>query len=332
MNGWRVVTAFALAGIPFGISVPASGFDLNLPVACTLGEDCFVQQYPDMDPGPGALDPFCGSATYNGHDGTDLRILSMEDVARGVQVLAMASGKVLRSRDGEPDRLVVTAKGKEAALSRECGNGLVIQHDDGIEIQYCHLKQWSISVRPGDNVRKGGIIGQVGASGMAQFPHVHVTVRKDGRVIDPSTGKFVPGRCDEAKAETTPLFSRDVLARLGHGDTQILSLGLAESAIEHAQLVVSGPPPPADVFSSALVGWAWLQNLRTGDRVSVEVTGPNGKLLASGMTAPVNRTKASFSSYVGKRGAPMPGPYSVTVKLLRDGRSVLEKTGLYRVE
>src|SRR5690606_27061924 len=127
-NGRRVVTVFALAAIPLAISVSALALDFGLPAACRLGEDCFVQQYPDMDPGSGAVDPFCGSATYDGHDGTDLRILSMKDVARGIQVLAMADGRVLRSRDGEPDRLVLTAEDRKVVSSKECGNGLVIQH------------------------------------------------------------------------------------------------------------------------------------------------------------------------------------------------------------
>ena len=72
--------------------------ELGLPPQCTLGKDCFVQQYADMDAGPGVTDPFCGPDTYDGHDGTDLRVLSMADVARGVAVVAVADGTVLRSK------------------------------------------------------------------------------------------------------------------------------------------------------------------------------------------------------------------------------------------
>jgi hypothetical protein len=46
--------------------------------ACELGKICFVQNYVDVDPGPAALDFTCGSATYDGHKGIDIR-LSVQD-------------------------------------------------------------------------------------------------------------------------------------------------------------------------------------------------------------------------------------------------------------
>ena len=178
-----------------------------MPADCALGRDCFVQQFPDMDPGPDAVDPFCGSATYDGHDGTDLRILSLADVARGVPVIAMADGKVLRLRDGEPDRLVLNDDDRKAVASKECGNGLVIDHGDGLEVQYCHLKQGSISVSAGAIVKRGDHVGEIGASGLAQFPHVHVTVRKNGRKIDPSTGNAIGAGCKPDPTSAGALFA-----------------------------------------------------------------------------------------------------------------------------
>ena len=58
-----------------------------------------MQQFPDLDPGANTVDAYCGSATYDGHDGLDLRVLSLVDVARGVPVLAMADGTVVGVRD-----------------------------------------------------------------------------------------------------------------------------------------------------------------------------------------------------------------------------------------
>ena len=46
---------------------------LALPVACQMGRTCFIQQYFDHDPGPGAKDYRCGVMTYDGHDGVDIR-------------------------------------------------------------------------------------------------------------------------------------------------------------------------------------------------------------------------------------------------------------------
>src|SRR5690606_24393904 len=98
-------SALAAAVLLPVLAAPAPAIEFGLPAACSLGEDCFVQQFPDMDAGPAATDPFCGAATYDGHDGLDLRVPTMPDIERGVPVVAMADGIVLRLRDGVADRL-----------------------------------------------------------------------------------------------------------------------------------------------------------------------------------------------------------------------------------
>ena len=309
----------------------AVALELDLPVDCTLGEDCFVQQFPDMDPGPNATDPFCGTATYDRHSGTDLRVLSMKDVARGVAVLAMADGEVLRVRDGEPDKLALTSDERKAVESQECGNGVIVRHVEDVVSQYCHLKQGSVSVKAGETVRRGQQIGAIGASGLAQFPHVHVTVRRRGLPIDPSSGTAVGGSCKRFSSEKA-LFSEDALKRLGQGEAELLSFGLSGGTVAHTALALSGPPTQANTSSPAIVGWAWVQNLKKGDRISVEVSAPDGNRLASGLTEPMDRPKASYSSFAGKRAQPLPGTYSVTVKLLRNGRAIFDKAGTFEVK
>jgi hypothetical protein len=315
----------------FSGALHAAAAELGLPADCALGRDCFVQQFPDMDPGPEAVDPFCGIATYDGHDGTDLRILSMADVERGVPVIAMADGEVLRLRDGEPDRLVLNDDDRKAVASKECGNGLVIDHGDGLEVQYCHLKRGSISVSAGAIVKRGDRVGEIGASGLAQFPHVHVTVRKNGQKIDPSTGAAIGAGCKPDPTSPAALFAPTDLRLLGDGDTQILALGVAD-AFDYPSLVVSGPPPTATGTSPALVGWVWLMNLRKDDRISLTVTAAAGDVLSSQTTDPMDRPKASYSAVTAERGAPSPGTYVLTVTLIRDGKEVLTRTEQYLVQ
>ncbi len=86
---------------------PASAQDicLRLPVACEIGKTCFIQHYVDRDPSPAAQDYQCGTLTYEGHDGTDIRIPTMAAQKAGVNVLAAADGKVLRVRDGVRGRV-----------------------------------------------------------------------------------------------------------------------------------------------------------------------------------------------------------------------------------
>src|SRR5687767_225345 len=145
---------------------------LSLPLACTPAKDCFIQQYTDVDPGPGAKDYRCGIATYEGHKGTDFRVLSVKAAQAGVPVLASAAGRVTGARDGMEDRLVVTPQDEAAIKDRECGNGVVLDHGGGWETQYCHMRRGSLKVREGQNVAAGEPLGMVGFSGSAQFAHV----------------------------------------------------------------------------------------------------------------------------------------------------------------
>ena len=314
------------------LATAASAIELGLPAQCTLGTDCFVQQYPDMDAGAGVADPYCGSATYDGHDGTDLRIMSMADVARGVPVLAMADGTVLRSRDGVPDHVVTSDADRAAVADKECGNGMIVELAEGFEVQYCHMRQGSLVVKPGDQVTRGQKLGEIGASGLAQFPHVHVTVRHDGTKIDPVTGHELAAGCLKPGETGQPLFSLELLAALGKGDTQLIAFGLAGGPVDHAALSVSGPPPQATSASPALVGWGWFINLRKGDRTIVQLSRQDGEAIAVNRSDPTDRAKASFAAFAGKKGAPLPGVYEVNVAVERDGAVLFQRKGTYTIE
>src|SRR5215510_1811152 len=78
---------------------------------------------------------------------------------------------------------------------RECGNGVIIDHGDGFETQYCHMAQNSIRVKPGERVKAGQPLGRVGISGKADFPHLHFTVRRRGAVVDPFGDSPSAGAC-----------------------------------------------------------------------------------------------------------------------------------------
>jgi hypothetical protein len=314
------------------LSAPVSALELGLPAQCTIGKDCFVQQYPDMDAGPPVADPFCGPATYDGHDGTDLRVLSMADVARGVAVVAVADGTVLRMRDGDPDHLVTSEADRAAVADKECGNGMIVDLGSGLEVQYCHLRQGSLAVKPGDLVKRGQKLGEIGASGLAQFPHVHLTVRRDGKALDPATGRDLSAGCLKSGETAQPLFAPEIVAELAKGESQTIALGVAGGPVDYAALSVSGPPPQATTASPAIVGWGWFINLHKGDRIVVRLSGPDGQPIAVNRSDPMDRAKASYSAFAGKKGAPKPGVYKVQVAVERDGSVFFERDGTYSVE
>ena len=53
---------------------PPGAPSLAFPVACQPGRTCEIQHYVDRDPGPGVRDHRCGTMTYEGHNGVDIRL------------------------------------------------------------------------------------------------------------------------------------------------------------------------------------------------------------------------------------------------------------------
>lgn len=63
------------------------------------------------------------------------------------------------------------------------GNLVIIDHGMGLSSAFLHLS--SASVRPGQAVRQGELIGRVGATGRATGPHLHWSLVWNGARIDP---------------------------------------------------------------------------------------------------------------------------------------------------
>ena len=121
----------------------AQNIQLGMPIACEVGRTCYIQHYVDIDPSASAKDYKCGTLTYDKHNGTDFRVPSLEAQQAGVEVLASASGRVLRTRDGAQDGGFRRSE-REAVRDVECGNGVVIEHAEGWETQYCHMANGSL--------------------------------------------------------------------------------------------------------------------------------------------------------------------------------------------
>ena len=86
---------------------------------------------------------------------------------RGAPIYATGDGKVSR------------ADNRAAGF----GNHVRIDHGFGYVSIYAHMEK--ISVRKGNRVKRGDIIGYVGSSGRSVAPHLHYEITKDGRKINP---------------------------------------------------------------------------------------------------------------------------------------------------
>lgn len=300
----------------------ASAIELRLPAECELGKTCFVQQYPDMAAGDAVVDPLCGSMTYDGHSGTDLRILSLKDMEAGFPVIAVGDGTVLRVRDQEQDHLVETEADRAGIAGRECGNGLVLQLQDDYEVQYCHLQKNSLTVRPGDTVRTGDRLGKIGASGLAQFPHVHITVTRHGDTLDPLTGRKLSDGCASTFRPGESLFAPEIVAKLDPTKPDILAIGVAGKPVVYEALVREGPPPVVSAKDTMFVTWAWFANLKKGSAIRFVLKDLNGDTLFEHIGEPLERNKAAYSAFAGKKRSLPAGQYQVDVSVTLDGTIV----------
>ena len=109
-------------------------------------------------------DPFSGEGAM--HAGIDL------SATTGTAVHATADGIVAR-----------------AEWSGRYGKLVIIDHGHDIQTWYAHLSQ--MDVIPGQEIRRGGILGLSGGTGRVTSPHLHYEVRQNGNPMNPS--RFLRG-------------------------------------------------------------------------------------------------------------------------------------------
>lgn len=304
-----LIAALILPAAP----VAAGSLRLVLPLDCVLGDTCYIQHLVDRDPGPGVQDYRCGTLSYDGHKGTDFALPTLANMHEGVNVLAAAAGIVTGQRDGIAD--IGLTKDIDG---RECGNGVVLRHDGGWETQYCHMKRGSVQVQTGDRVSPGDVLGQVGLSGETDFPHLHLSVRRDGAVVDP----FAPissAQCDNANIpndlwENTPTYSPGGLQDAG------FSVGIPDyDTVKDG----SAAQPNLAAKASGLVIYGLGFAGQKGDVIRMQITGPNGQILSHSAT--LDKDQSQFFRAAGKRRTTprwLTGAYTGIVTMQR-GKAIL---------
>jgi len=250
----------------------------DLPIDCTPGETCWIVNYADQEAGKLARDYTCGPQTYDGHTGTDFAVRNLRAMRGGVAVVASAPGVVRATRDGVADRRLERGAPADApeVSGRECGNGVVIDHGAGWETQYCHLRRGSVAVSKGERVERAAPLGLVGLSGRTEFPHVHLTVRHQGRNIDPFTGRAAPAGC---ALSGESLWTAAAAAALQYRPVSIYDAGVAGEAPSVAQIHEGEDLAPARRASPALALWAALYGLQAGDELELSLADPGGRVL-----------------------------------------------------
>ena len=81
--------------------------------------------------------------------------------------------------------IVATASGKVtySGVSPVFGNYVIINHGNGYQSLYGHMSL--ILAKKDQWVSQGTRIGLVGSTGYSTGPHLHFTVYKNGKLVDP---------------------------------------------------------------------------------------------------------------------------------------------------
>ena len=307
---------------------------LSLPVDCEIGRSCWLVNFVDHDPGPGATDYRCGGLSYDTHKGTDIAIRNDAAMKNGVRVLAAAPGKVAGTRDGMGNSTKADLESVARLRGRDCGNGVRIEHADGWSTQYCHMMKGSIRVRTGDVVARGQVLGTIGRSGRTEFPHIHLSLRQGERVIDPFTGDSNVAACRTAADDAGSLWDPALKDALAYPGPQPFNLGFASKPPKTAEIesgILAATTFPAE--SAALVFFAEAFSLKKDDILTLTLTAPDGATVAD-HTITLDRPLAKGHWFTGRkrRGTGWEtGLYTGTITITRDGVAVA-KSATARVE
>lgn len=298
---------------------------LGLPLDCVPGETCDIIKYVDNAPGPEIRDYMCGRRTggENDYASTSIAIRDRKAMAQGVDVFAAAPGVVDRIRDSMPDTGVYGSETREELSAHGCGNAVVLVHPPhGWRTIYCHMKQGSVRVRPGERVETGQTLGQIGMSGLSELPHLYFSVRLGDVPIDPFIGRRRTEGCGLGEK---PLWAPDVLARLVYKPVLLRAAGFATTRPELLP-ARNGDYPTDSISRRAETLYFWLEIIggEKGDELNIRIFGPDDRMLSSG-TMVFDRGAAqnfTFGSAPRKGIAEWPvGTYRAIASIKRGERS-----------
>lgn len=123
-------------------------------------------------------------------DGTTVTVFSMTELMYDETMADWRThdGVDIKADEGDAVKTAAAGRVKEVRYDDLMGVTVVIAHADGYETQYSSLQQ-EPPVEQGKTVKAGDIIGKVGSTAAAEGdvgPHLHFSVSKDGKVVNPS--------------------------------------------------------------------------------------------------------------------------------------------------
>jgi murein DD-endopeptidase MepM/ murein hydrolase activator NlpD len=124
----------------------------------------------------------------------------------------MHNGVDYAAPTGTPVKAIAAGKVIHLAPSGASGNLIGVQHSNGTSSFYAHLSKFAASLKKGDQVKQGQVIGYVGSTGRSTGPHLHLAIKVGGAYVDPLSADAV--RSGGLGGNELRVFRRDTRAAL----------------------------------------------------------------------------------------------------------------------
>ena len=310
-------------------------FKLQFPLACDHGRNCWIYNYMDVNTSLGLFEDFtCAKRTYDGHEGIDIALKDLATASQGAWVVAAADGKISTVIDGIKDHKLDETT-IDLAHQFPCGNTVVIDHKSGWQTTYCHLKLGSIVVRPGDKVKAGRALAQVGLSGLTGWPHLGFTLKRDDITHDPFTGRTALEGC--GFSQNNSLWDKP--EEYNYQPFAIFNIGFSAEAPEKEALDQGfSATKELSTETPILTLWGYVLGTKPGDRVLMEIEDPEGyKMIDVDNVVPNSRKRRLVTiSRMRFNEVWKPGLYKGKITLIRkvgaEDKETAWGTGIYLVE
>ena len=168
-----LIVAISLSGSGENIDTPVSGGNVNNNINSNINQT----------PTTIAMGlPIMNATIAKSYSDTNLQYnatLNQYEAHLGMDFIASAGSKVYSVLDG---------KVSEVGNNYLQGNYVIVTHNNGLKSVYSSLDE-NISVKKGDSIKKGDIIGSVGVSAYAELEegsHLHFELFDNDKRIDPA--------------------------------------------------------------------------------------------------------------------------------------------------